>query len=117
MNTKLMFSSEKEDWETPQSFFDGLNREFHFTLDAAASPEMRNVPTTIRKNKTGSRKAGLDTLCGSIHHMGAIQQGYGFVRHTKNISELDAQLSCCCPREPIRHGFTSTYSEKPKSDS
>lgn len=36
MNTELMFSSEKEDWETPQSFFDGLNREFHFTLDAAA---------------------------------------------------------------------------------
>ena len=37
MNTDLMFSSEKEDWETPQDFFDNLNSEFRFTLDAAAS--------------------------------------------------------------------------------
>ena len=37
MNTELMFSSEKEDWETPQDFFDNLNSEFGFTLDAAAS--------------------------------------------------------------------------------
>lgn len=39
MNAELMFASNKEDWETPQSFFDELNNEFHFTLDAAASDE------------------------------------------------------------------------------
>ena len=37
MNTKLMFSSEKDDWETPQDLFDELDKEFHFTLDAASS--------------------------------------------------------------------------------
>lgn len=37
MNTDLMFSSKKPDWETPQAFFDDLDKEFHFTLDAAAS--------------------------------------------------------------------------------
>ena len=37
MNTKLMFSSEKDDWETPQDLFDELDEEFHFTLDAASS--------------------------------------------------------------------------------
>lgn len=37
MNNELMFSSEKEDWETPQDFYDNLNSEFGFTLDAAAS--------------------------------------------------------------------------------
>ena len=37
MNTKLMFSSEKDDWETPQDLFDKLDDEFHFTLDAASS--------------------------------------------------------------------------------
>ena len=39
MNTKLMFSSESELWETPQDFFDALDREFHFGLDACATPE------------------------------------------------------------------------------
>lgn len=37
MNTKLMFSSAKDDWETPQDLFDELDDEFHFTLDAASS--------------------------------------------------------------------------------
>jgi len=34
---RLIGSSEDENWGTPQSFFDELNSEFHFTLDAAAS--------------------------------------------------------------------------------
>ena len=37
MNTKLMFSSAKDDWETPQDLFDELDDEFHFALDAASS--------------------------------------------------------------------------------
>ncbi len=31
-----MFSSNKDDWETPQNFFDKLNEEFHFDLDPCA---------------------------------------------------------------------------------
>ena len=31
------FSSNKEDWETPQALYDKLNAIYHFTLDAAAS--------------------------------------------------------------------------------
>lgn len=39
MNTKLMFSSKTDLWETPQDFFDKLNEEFHFELDVCALPE------------------------------------------------------------------------------
>lgn len=39
MNTGVMFSSKTEMWETPQDFFDKLNREFHFTLDVCATHE------------------------------------------------------------------------------
>ena len=38
MNTDVMFSSNKNDWETPEGLFAELDREFRFTLDAAASP-------------------------------------------------------------------------------
>lgn len=34
---QVMFSSDKNYWETPQALFDKLNDEFHFTLDAAAN--------------------------------------------------------------------------------
>lgn len=35
----VMFSSKTDLWATPQDFFDELNNEFHFTLDACAIPE------------------------------------------------------------------------------
>jgi site-specific DNA-methyltransferase (adenine-specific) len=30
-----MMSSNKENWETPQQFFDQLNNKYHFTWDLA----------------------------------------------------------------------------------
>lgn len=36
MNTDLMFSSQTDQWATPQYFFDKLNEEFQFTLDPCA---------------------------------------------------------------------------------
>ena len=38
MNRSL-FSSNSNEWETPQGFFDRLNDEFNFTLDVAATPD------------------------------------------------------------------------------
>ena len=37
MNTDLMFSSETDDWATPQDFFDKLNSVFRFQTDVCAS--------------------------------------------------------------------------------
>lgn len=34
-----LFSSRKTDWETPQDFFEKLNKKFKFDLDAAANDE------------------------------------------------------------------------------
>ena len=36
---KALLSSVKMDWRTPKDFFRELDQEFHFGLDAAASPE------------------------------------------------------------------------------
>jgi len=33
MNTEVLFSSISNEWETPQAFYDSLNKEFNFTLD------------------------------------------------------------------------------------
>jgi len=38
MNNAL-YSSNTDEWATPQAFFDRLNEEFHFTLDPCALPE------------------------------------------------------------------------------
>ena len=36
---KALFSSSRDDWETPPDFFAELDKEFCFTLDACALPE------------------------------------------------------------------------------
>ena len=39
MVDKVMFSSKSVEWPTPQPLFDNLDKEFHFTLDPAATKE------------------------------------------------------------------------------
>lgn len=39
MNTRAMFSSNTDLWETPHEFFEKLNDEFNFTIDVCALPE------------------------------------------------------------------------------
>lgn len=39
MKMNVHFSKNTPIWETPQSFFDQLNREFRFTLDVCALPQ------------------------------------------------------------------------------
>lgn len=36
MNIELMFSSKKDTWETPQDFFEMVDREFNFNTDVCA---------------------------------------------------------------------------------
>ena len=48
-----MYSSASDNWETPQDFFDALNAEFHFTLDAAASDENAKCARYFTKVQDG----------------------------------------------------------------
>ena len=53
MNTKVLFSSKAEKWATPQDFFDKLNDEFNFTLDAAASPDNAKCANYFTEEQDG----------------------------------------------------------------
>lgn len=44
MENKLMFSSEKMDWETPADLFLKLHNKYSFDLDAAASKKNAKLP-------------------------------------------------------------------------
>jgi phage N-6-adenine-methyltransferase len=48
-----MFTSATCEWETPQAFFDKLNEEFGFTLDACATPENAKCPHYFTKEQDG----------------------------------------------------------------
>ena len=49
MNRDLMFSSEKDDWETPQDLFDKYDSIFHFDLDVCASDRNKKCSVFFSK--------------------------------------------------------------------
>lgn len=53
MNSKVMFSSKTDLWETPQGFFDELDREFHFELDVCATSENAKCRRFYTKEQDG----------------------------------------------------------------
>ena len=61
MNAALL-SSKKMDYCTPQDFFDQLNDEFGFVLDAAATPTRATGPATPPPEPVGLKRPG--TLAG-----------------------------------------------------
>ncbi len=56
MINKGLMSSNSSEWGTPQDFFDKLDREFHFTLDACASGTNFKVPYYFHKGYDGLRQ-------------------------------------------------------------
>lgn len=56
MNTEAMFSSKTDMWATPQSFFDGLNREFHFETDVCATEENAKCPKFFSPETDGLKQ-------------------------------------------------------------
>lgn len=61
MNNSLMFSSKKQDWETPRKLFDELNAEFHFDTDIAATSENAKCPNFIDE-ETNALNVNWDNL-------------------------------------------------------
>lgn len=53
MNKKVMFSSETDQWSTPQDFYDNLNREFNFTLDPCADDTNHKCEKYFTKQENG----------------------------------------------------------------
>ena len=53
MINRSLFSSQTDEWETPQDFYDKLNGEFHFTLDPCASDANHKCEKYFTKKQNG----------------------------------------------------------------
>lgn len=53
MNTKVMFSSNSNEWTTPDDLYQILDSEFHFTLDAASTDENAKCPRHFTAEDNG----------------------------------------------------------------
>lgn len=53
VNISVMFSSDRDDWETPQDFYDRLDEEFNFTLDPCCTATTAKCEKCFTKAKDG----------------------------------------------------------------
>lgn len=65
MNTKGVFSSQTDEWATPQWLFDELDAEFHFDLDPCATNENHKCAKYYTKADDGLTKnwGGWSVFC------------------------------------------------------
>lgn len=54
---KVLFSSEKMDWTTPQDFYDELDAESGFTLDPASSDDNHKCAKYFTKEQDGLKQS------------------------------------------------------------
>lgn len=62
----VLFSSNSDEWETPQDVFDALNEEFDFNLDPCATDENHKCEKYYTKEQDGlSQKWGVQSVLQS----------------------------------------------------
>lgn len=64
-NLDVMYSSKSDEWATPNKFFESLDEEFNFDLDAAASDDNHKCKEyfTIEKDGLSQSWAGCRVFC------------------------------------------------------
>ena len=67
--TDGLFSSNTDNWHTPQDLFDSLDREFHFDLDPCADNKNHKCQKYFTKEDDGLTKNWGGAECSVIHLM------------------------------------------------
>ena len=114
MNSALL-SSKKMDWCTPQDFFDHLNEEFGFVLDAAATDKTAKCPLYYTPETDGLSQSwdrGGAVFCNPPYGR---EIGKWVKKAYEEARGGGTPLYCLSQRERIRPTFTITDTEKRKS--
>lgn len=117
MNTELMFSSVTDQWATPQTFFDQLNKEFHFTLDPCADVQNHKCDRYFTKEQNGLVQSweGERVFCNPPYGRCIgdwVRKAFDSVAHTHT-----HWLSCLFQHEQTPDGFMTTSTRSMKSAS
>lgn len=93
MISDVMFTSKSNEWPTPQSFFDELDKEFHFNLDPCATDENHKCEKYYTMADDGLSQNWGGTACSVIRHM-AETLANGLKRVTERDTRTTRLLLC-----------------------
>lgn len=82
---KAYFSRKSDEWATPQSIFDELDAEFHFTLDPCSTDENCKCEKHYTIQDDGLSKMWGGNEYSAIHHIAGLKNGLrnAFMKHNR----------------------------------
>ena len=92
MFNRSLFSSKSCEWTTPQSLFDTLNEQFHFTLDPCATPENAKCRRYFTKADDGLKQKWTGRVFMNPPYGREIGK---WVKKAYEASKTDADLVVC----------------------
>jgi phage N-6-adenine-methyltransferase len=111
-NQEAMTSSKKHDWETPQDFFDKVNKEFNFTLDVCAVPETAKCKRFFTPEIDGLKQDWSKDVCWMNPPYGREQ--IKWIKKAYQESLKGATVVCLIPARPdtiVWHEYIFPYAE------
>ncbi|GIN38409.1 phage N-6-adenine-methyltransferase [Heyndrickxia oleronia] len=97
-NQEAMTSSKKQDWETPQDFFNKVNKEFNFTLDVCAVPETAKCKRYFTPEIDGLKQDWSKDICWMNPPYGREQ--IKWIKKAYQESLKGATVVCLIPARP-----------------
>lgn len=82
------------DWETPQDFFDEIDNEFHFTLDACANETNHKCDKYFSESDDGLKQNWGGGRRSGVTRRMAVRSAIGFRNVRKSQSKKTLLLLC-----------------------
>ena len=92
MVSKALFTSNSDEWETPQALFDELNEEFKFDVDVCASKYNHKCNNYFDAERDGLKTSWGGSGVGAIRHIHKLISGLR--KHTENAEQTTRLLLC-----------------------
>ena len=106
MNKEVMFSSKTDLWETPQDFFEKLDREFGFELDVCALPENAKCKAFYTPDDDGLSNPWRGGMVQSSLWKGDIRMGQERLRGIQErLQRLCSHAASCQDRHKVVVGL------------
>lgn len=110
---KALLSSKNMNWCTPQDFFDRLNAEYNFVLDAAATDKSAKCKKYYTPETDGLKQSW--AIGGAVFCNPPYGRSIGaWVEKAFSEAKSGTTIVLLIPPEQTQNIFTNTFIEKPK---
>ena len=92
MINKSLFSSNSDEWATPQHIFDNLDAEFNFNLDPCATESNHKCNVFYTAKIDGLKQNWGGSECSAIRHIATFL--YGLKRRSERREMITLWLCC-----------------------